>query len=215
MSDGLILWGRKTSANVQKVMFALEELGLDYEQREVGGKFGGLDSPDYGAMNPNRLVPSFQDGNLTLWESHAIVRYLAATHGQGTLWPEFARERALADQWTDWTATTLQPAWISVFFAVVRTAPSKRDPQKVGATVDAANKAFAIMDAQLAKTPFLAGDHLTYADIVASAGLYRWTTMDIERAGTPHVDAWHERLKQRPAFRTAIEVPYDDLVVKD
>nr|WP_295885848.1 glutathione S-transferase [uncultured Devosia sp.] len=123
MSLELTLWGRASSANVQKVLWALGELGLAYEHRLVGGPHGGLDDPHYRAMNPNGLVPTLQDGDLVLWESHAILRYLAATYGADMLWRDDVRERAIVDQWTDWTATTFQPAWISVFWLFVRTPP--------------------------------------------------------------------------------------------
>lgn len=208
---GIKLWGRNTSSNVQKVLWTLRELDLPFEHVVVGGKHGGLDTPAYGAMNPNRLVPVIEDGDLVLWESHAIVRYLAASYGAGTLWPEHPRERALVDQWTDWTASTYLPAWSSVFWAVVRTPAAQRDPGKIASGVAATHQALAIMDAQLARTPFLAGDSLTYADIVAGVTLYRWTTMEIERQPMPHVEAWHQRLNQRPAYAETVNTSYDDL----
>ena len=117
----ITLWGRISSANVQKVRWALAELGLAYEHIPVGGKYGGNREPAYLALNPNGLVPTLRDGDLVLWESHAILRYLAATYGAGSLWPESPSARAIVDQWTDWTATTFQPAWIGAFWQVVRT----------------------------------------------------------------------------------------------
>lgn len=211
MDEGIKLLGRITSANVQKAMWALEELGAPYEQTEMGGKFGGLDTPDYLAMNPNSLVPTLKDGDLVLWESHAIIRYLAAKYGAGTLWPESPEDRAPVDQWTDWTAMRFQPAWIDVFMAVVRTPADKRDAHKIQAAVDAAEACFAIMDKQLDKTPFLAGDDLTYADIAAGVAMHRWTTMEIERRSFPAVQAWHGRLMARPAFVKTVNTSYDDL----
>ena len=123
----ITLWGRSSSANVQKVVWALEELGVSYEHVPLGGKYGGNDTPEYLAMNPNGLVPTLRDGALVVWESHAIVRYLAAQYGAGSLWPADPRERTLVDQWTDWTATTYQPAWIGVFWLVVRTPAENHD----------------------------------------------------------------------------------------
>jgi glutathione S-transferase len=215
MADELVLWGRRTSANVQKPMWALAELGVPHEQREVGGKYGGLDSPEFVAMNPNKVVPVLQHGDLVLWESNAIVRYIAATWGSGSLWPVEPRKRAVADQWTDWTATTIQPAWTAVFVRLVRTAPSKRDPQAITAAVAAANALFAILDEALARTPYLAGNQLTYADIIAGVSLYRWYDMDIQRRALPHVEAWHARLRERTAFRNTVEVSYADLAAHD
>src|SRR5690349_16958947 len=123
----ITVWGRLDSVNVQKVVWALGELGLAYEHVPAGGKFGGLDAPAYRAMNPNGKVPTLRDGELVVWESHAIVRYLAATYGAGTLWPADPKARAITDQWTDWTATTFQPAWIEVFWKFVRTPKVEHD----------------------------------------------------------------------------------------
>ncbi|HUV32921.1 MAG TPA: glutathione S-transferase family protein [Devosiaceae bacterium] len=214
MAEGIKLLGRKSSANVQKVMWALEELGLDHEQIELGGQFGGLDTPEYKAMNPNSLVPTLQDGDFVLWESHAIVRYLAAKYGTGSLWPENIRARALADQWTGWTSARFQPAWIGVFVAVVRTSPASRSPETIAKLTADTHACFAIMDAQLAKTPFLAGAVLTYADIVAGVEMYRWTTMQVDRGSFPAVEAWHRRLLERPAFVAAVNIDYSDLVAR-
>jgi glutathione S-transferase len=207
-ADGITLYGRKTSSNVQKTVWALEELRLPYAQIELGFNFGGLDTPDYLAMNPNGLVPTLKHGELVLWESHAIIRYLAASFGAGNLWPEAPKARAIADQWTDWTATRFGPAWTEVFWAVERTKPEARNKAGIARAVAAANACFRILDAALAKTPYLAGDHLTYADVAAGVSLYRWYAMDIAREATPNVDAWHERLKGRPAFVKAVCVDY-------
>lgn len=215
VSDELILWGRKSSANVQKPLWLIEEIGVAYERRDVGGRFGGLDTPQYGRMNPNRLIPVLQHGDLTLWESHAIVRYLAAVFSSGAIWPEDPRVRAEVDRWTDWTATTFQPAWVGAFWQVVRTPESKRDKAAIEEAIKRTNACFAIMDAALAAHPFLAGEGLSYADIVAGVSLYRWYTMDIERAPFAHVEAWYKRLQERPAFKRGAMVDYSELVARE
>ncbi|WP_052731856.1 glutathione S-transferase family protein [Devosia geojensis] len=208
----ITLWGRANSANVQKTMWALEELGLDYEHVPLGGSYKGLDNPAYLALNPNGLVPTLQDGDLTVWESHATVRYLAAAYGAGTLWPQDVRERAIADQWTDWTATTYQPAWVKVFWSAVRTPVEQQDLVIIADGLAATGKCLAILDRQLDARPFLAGGSLTYADIVAGVSLYRWFTMEIERPAAPNVARWYERLSEREAFRKAVMVSYAELV---
>jgi glutathione S-transferase len=208
----ITLWGRETSSNVQKVRWALAELGLAYEHVPLAGKYGGNKTAEYLAMNPNGLVPTIRDGDFVLWESHAILRYLAAEYGAGSLWPKGPRERALVDQWTDWVATTYQRGWIDTFWGFVRTPVAQRNMEQIAKNIAYAERCFTIMDGQLAKTPFLAGDRLTYADIAAGVGMYRWTTMDIERQVHPNVARWHERLKARPAFRDMVEVDYSELV---
>lgn len=208
----ITLWGRSSSINVQKVLWALGELGLAYDHIPLGGKYKGNDTPEYLAMNPNGLVPTLRDGDLIVWESHAIVRYLAATYGAGSLWPEAPRVRGVSDQWTDWTATTFQPAWISVFWQVVRTPKAQQDPERIVAAVQQTNRLFGIMATRLAASPFLGGEQPSYADIVAGASLHRWTTMPVDRAAAPAIEAWHQRLDLRPAFTKAICVSYEELV---
>ena len=206
--------GRLSSANVQKVVWTLAELGVAYDHTAVGGKYGGNDTPEYLAMNPNGLVPTLRDGDLTLWESHAIVRYLAASYGEGRLFPADPRARAIIDQWMDWVATTFQPAWLGVFALVVRTPVEKHDKAAIAKAVAVANRCFGMLDARLAETPFVSGAELGYADIAAGVSLYRWTTMGIDAQRFSHVEAWHARLSEREAFRNSVNVDYEELRVR-
>ena len=206
------LWGRSSSVNVQKVMWALEEVGVAHGHVQLGGKFGGLDDPAYRAMNPNGKVPTLRDGDTVVWESHAIVRYLAGAYGAGTLWPTAARDRALADQWTDWTATTFQPAWIDLFWRFVRTPVPQHDKAAIGNALFACYSAYALLDQRLGAAPWLAGHDFSYADIVAGVSMHRWMTMAIQRPDMPNLSAWYERLRQRAGYRRAVEVSFADLV---
>ena len=208
----ITLWGRLNSANVQKVSWLLEELDLAYEHVPLGGPFAGNNDPDYLALNPNGLVPTLRDGDLVLWESHAIVRYLTATYSKGKLWPEDPRDRAIVDQWTDWTASTFQRGWITLFWLIVRTPRDQHDAAAISRALADTNAALRLMDRRLEASPFLGGDTFTYADVVSGVAMYRLATMGIDRADVPNVDAWHERLRQRPAFRKMVEVSYDDLI---
>lgn len=208
--DKLRLWGRRTSANVQKAVWALEEVAVGYEIEERGGRFGGLDDPAYLAMNPNGFVPTLRDGDLTLWESGAIVRYLCARYGDD-LYPTDPKARAISDQWAEWSQTRYQPAWISVFWKTYRTRPERRDHAAISAALSEAGKCFAILDRRLRASPFLAGEFLTYADIFVGTGLFRWFGMDIDRPETPAVAEWYERLKSRKGYQIGVMVPYDEL----
>ena len=208
----ITLWGRLSSGNVQKVVWALEELELPYAHVPLGGSFKGNDTPEYLGMNPNGLVPTLRDGDLTMWESHAIVRYLSAEYGSGLLFPMEARDRAVVDQWTDWTATTFQPAWIGLFWLKVRTPVAQQDAAAIGKALAASVRCFEMMEKRLSQVQYLGGNELTYADIVAGAAMFRWSTMEIERPPLPHVDAWHARLSERAAFRKAINISYEELV---
>ena len=166
-------------------------------------------------MNPQGLVPTLRDDDLVLWESHAIVRYLAAKYGAGTLWPERVADRAEADRWTDWTATTLQPAWMDTFYRFYRTAPAERDAAAIAKSREVAERTFALMDGRLAETRYLAGDQLTYADIVAGIPMFRWTTMGLEnRRSFANVERWHAELRARPPYRETVEIDYSELAGK-
>lgn len=125
----LKIWGRLTSVNVQKVMLAVRELALPHTFIEAGGPFGVVDTPEYAKINPNRTVPAIDDGGFVLWESNAIVRYLAARYGAGTLWPEDVCLRADADRWMDWQTTEWQGAMVPAFLGLIRTPkPSATTP---------------------------------------------------------------------------------------
>lgn len=208
----ITLWGRDSSANVQKVRWTLGELGLAYEHIPLGGKYGGNHTPEYLRLNPNGLVPTLRDGDLVLWESHAIVRYLAAEYGAGSLWPESPAARSVVDQWTDWTATTFQPAWIAAFWQVVRTPKEQHNPAAITKALGETEKCLSIMDERLARSTYLGGDELTYADVAAGVAMFRWSTMDIARGSHRALAAWHGRLRERAAFRDAVEIDYGELV---
>lgn len=212
LSRNLVLWGRASSANVQKTLWALEELGLPYEHHLVGGAYGGLDDPQYRVLNPNGLVPTLQDGDLTVWESHATLRYLAGAYGRDTLWRHDPRERAIVDQWTDWTASTFQPGWIAVFWLLVRTPPEQHDAKAIAAAHARTVAALRILDANFAHRDYVAGNRLSYADIAAGVALYRWFTMDIDRPAMPGIENWYRRLQQQEAFRKVVMVSYAELV---
>ena len=192
--------GRPNSINVQKVMWAVGELGLAHRRLDVGGPFGGNDTADYRAMNPNGLVPTLVDGDAVVWESHSCVRYLAALHGAGGLWPENAAERSLADRWMDWTLGAL-PAMTPVFWGLIRTPEAERDMAAIHRAAEAVGKVWAILDGHLAARDFVAGSAFTMGDIPVGAMYGRYVRLPaIELASLPHCDAWLERLKGRPAF---------------
>lgn len=211
----LKIWGRKTSSNVQKVMWAIGELGLAHERVDVGGTFGKLDTPDYGKMNPNRLVPVLQDGALTMYESNAIVRYIAATYGKGSLAPADPTMHAKADQWMDWQATTLAPEiGGGLFLPLVRTAAKDRNMAAVEAAAKRAGDKLAILDAALAGSQFVIGPSLTMADIPVGMMLYRYYTMPVPiRPSLPNVERYYKTLGERPAYREHVMVDWKPLLV--
>jgi glutathione S-transferase len=197
----LKIWGRKTSSNVQKAMWAVGELGLTHERIDIGGPFGMNKEPKYLAMNPNGLVPTLEeDDGFLLWESNSVVRYLAGKHG-GALEPADAKARALASQWMDWQLSVLGPAITPAFWGLIRTPPEKRDQTAIKASQDKSTEAAKILDAQLARTEYLAGSAFSYGDIPAGVMVYRYRQLVPERPAFPSLERWYAAIAQRKAFQ--------------
>ena len=195
----LKILGRKTSGNTQKVLWCCDELGIAYEREDVGREFGRNHEPAYLALNPNGRIPTMLDDGFVLWESNAIVRYLCARHGMGTLFPPELQRRADMERWMDWQQTTLRPHFHALFNALQSAVPP--GAAALESLTKALHDAWKILDAQLAKQPFIAGDNLTMADIPFCYIVNRWYKLPVAHGGFPHVKAWFDRLCERPAFR--------------
>ena len=208
----LTVWGRRSSFNVQKVLWLVGELHLAHDHIPAGGSFGGLDAPAFRAMNPHGRVPVIQDNDTVLWESHAILRYLAARHSEGDLWARDPADRARVDGWMDWSQTSLQPDFLNgVFWGYFRTPEAQRDWPAIRRSLDRCAAHFRLLDGMLAEQLFLTGDRLSLADIPIGTSLYRYFELDLDRPNLPNVTAWYRRLQQRPAYRTHVMVPFDEL----
>lgn len=203
----LRIWGRISSVNVQKVVWAADELGLAYERLDAGGAFGIVATPEYRRMNPNSLVPVVEDEGFVLWESNAIVRYLAAKHASGTLWPDDLCRRADIDRWMDWQATTFTPAMRDAFWQLVRTPPEKRDAAAIEASRAASEKAAAVLEAHLAGREFAAGEAFSPADIVLGCAAHRWLNLPLAREPRPGMQRWYASLKARPGAKQVLSTP--------
>jgi len=203
----LKIWGRTNSVNVKKALWAAEELGLRYERIDAGMQFGVTRTPEYRRMNPNSLVPTIEDDGFVLWESHTIVRYLAAKHAAGTLWPTDPRVRADAERWMDW-AFTLQNAMRDVFWGLIRTPLEKRDAKAIEAGAKrSAELLGSVLEPALAGKDYLTGMSFTMGEIPLGCEVQRWMRVPIERPRLPNVEAWFERLRARPAFLKIVDVP--------
>jgi glutathione S-transferase len=196
----LRILGRKTSSNVQKVLWLCGELGLPFEREDVGGPFGRNNAPEYLALNPNGLVPTIDDNGFVLWESNAIVRYLCAKHAMGSLYPQDLARRADADRWMDWQQTTLAPPMGVLFRGLLKSPPDAIAPAEMGAAMQKAIAAWRILDAQLARHPYVAGDELTMGDIALGNAVHRWFILPRERPELARVTQWYTRLRERPAY---------------
>jgi glutathione S-transferase len=197
----LKVWGRKTSSNVQKVMWAIGDLGLAHERVDIGGPFGGNKEPAYLAMNPNGLVPTLEDGDVMLWESNTIVRYLAAKHGAGKLEPADPAAHARASQWMDWQLSVAAPAIFGAFWGLIRTPPEKRDAAAIATSQAKTTDAMKIFDAALAKRAFAAGDSFSMGDIPVGIMVYRYWQLVPERPPLPNLQRWYAAIEKRPGFR--------------
>jgi glutathione S-transferase len=202
----LRIWGRPNSINVQKVLWTAAELGLDLTLIQTGGAFGGTDSAEFRRMNANGLVPVIDDDGFVLWESNSIVRYLAAKHGGG-LYPEDLRARASAERWMDWQSIELWRAIGPVFHSLVRTRPEGLDDAGLERAVALSETRVGIAEAQLGRHDFIDGDVFGMADIPIGATLARWTKLPREAQPCPNVRAYLDRLRERPAFRSHVDLP--------
>ncbi len=206
---GLMLkvWGRTNSINVQKVMWLVGELDLEHERVDVGGPFGGLDQPDYVVMNPTSRIPTIDDDGFTMWESHAIVRYLAAKYASGSWCPSNAPDRARADQWMDWSYNGVYQNLIAAFLGLYRTPEDERDNDVISKALHICGRELRVLDSHLGSRQFVLGDEISMGDIPIGCITYRWYAMDIERPYLPHLESWYARLQERPAFREHAMIP--------
>ncbi len=209
----ITVWGRKTSGNVQIVMWAIAELGLPCERLDVGGAFGGNDTAEYLARNPTGLVPTIRDRGVDLWESAAIVRYLGAAYGDERFWPRDPLQRARLDTWAEWSKTSFQPTLLpGIFWQLVAKRPEDRDEKLIAASVATMKKLAAMIDARLCEAgDYLGGDAPCFADILFGTLLYRYFTLDFDKAAAPHLEAYYRRLTRRPAYAEHVMVSYDSL----
>jgi glutathione S-transferase len=205
------IWGRRNSFNVQKVLWLADELGLAYEHVPAGGSFGGLDTPDFRARNPHQKIPVLEDDEVIVWESHAILRYIAARYGNGTIWSSDPAVEARSDRWVEWSSTTLLPAFTRLFWRFFRTPEAQRNAAAIEEAREETARFYAMLDEVLASQPYVAGAHLTLADIAAGTSLYRWFNLDLARPSLPHVEAWYRRLQTRPAYQTNVMVSFEEL----
>lgn len=203
----LKIWGRRDSFNLQKVMWCVAELGIPFQRIDAGGAHGVTDTDAYLALNPNGRVPTIDDDGFILWESNAIVRYLAARHGMGTLCPDAPRQRADADRWMDWQSATMGAVMRPLIITMFRTKPEDRDAEATRRQLDAAGRLWTMLDAHLSDREFVTGNDFSMADIPLGTYAYRWFSVTDSRPDLPRLEAWYQRLCDRPAYREHVLLP--------
>jgi glutathione S-transferase len=203
----LKIWGRTTSSNVQKVLWTCAELNIKYDRVDHGGPFGGNRDPEYLKLNPNGLVPTVIDGDLVMWESNTICRYLCATRNGDSLYPRDLAARTLVERWMDWQLSVIGGPMGVLLPGLIRSTPETRDPAAIEAARRRAITAWEIVDDAVASQPYLGGQSLSLAEIVMGTHIYRWFNYPVERPNLPHLRAWYERFSDRPAFKAHIVMP--------
>jgi len=192
----LKLLGRVTSINVRKVLWALDELGLAYEREDWGLPLRDPNVPEFLALNPNGQIPVLVEGEFVLWESNAILIYLAEREGR--LLPEQLELRALALQWLAWQASELNPPWGYAVNALIRKTPGYDDPAKVTESMAKWGGKMEILETALAGRDFI-GSGFSIADIALGLSVHRWMAMPVEKKELPAVADYYERLMSREA----------------
>ena len=213
----LKIWGRRSSSNMQALMWCVGELGLEFDRTDAGFTYGVVDTPEYRAMNPNGTVPTVIDGdNPPLWETGAILRYLAGKYGSDAFWPKDPYARADVDRWAEWSKINIASNYTApVFWRTVRTAPSRRDPAAIDDALRKLGVFLDVAETHLAHQRYLADDHFTLADIQFGHCLYRYFDIDIDRADRPNLRRYYETLADRPAYREHVMISYEELRVTD
>ena len=214
----LHMWGRLSSINVRKVIWAAQELGVPFTRTDAGAAFGVTKTPEYLQRNPNALVPLMEDDGFVLWESNAIVRYLCAKHSTGQLYPADLQERFDAERWMDWQQTTFNSAGRESFIQLIRTPPEARKPEAVRASVAATARVMAMLDAHLAGRVWMQGERFGMADIPLGCEMHRWWGMPDAGfaaigaprkplADYPNVARWWAVIQARPGIRGVLDQP--------
>ena len=205
------LWGRKNSYNVQKVLWVLDELEIEYTHRDVGSEAGDLETPEFLQLNPRARGPGRVDDDSVIWESNTIVRYLCAAHGENLLWPDNPVQRSYADRWMDWELATLQPDFMDLFWGYYRKPQNKRDSGQIEISKVRCEQHFAMLDSHLKHHDYLAGETFSMGDIPAATSLYRYFEMGIAVEKPANLMAWYQRLSARRAFQQTIMTDFSEL----
>jgi glutathione S-transferase len=203
----LHIWGRLSSLNVRKVVWAAQEVGVPFTRSDAGMAFGVVNTPAYRALNPNGQVPTLKDGELLLWESNVIVRYLCARYAPDTLYPQDLAQRFDAERWMDWQQTTFNGPGGPAFVQWIRTAPEQRNAATIAKSVAATEPLLALLDAHLSHQAFMAGAHFSMADIPLACDVHRWLGLPQPRPQWPHLERWFHAIMQRPAIRGVLDLP--------
>ena len=202
----LQIWGRISSINVKKVVWAAQELSLNFDRHEAGGVHGVVKTPEYVALNPNSQIPVMEDADYVLWESNVITRYLCAKHSPGNLYPTDLQERFDAERWMEWQQTMVNPASRNGFWHLIRLPADQRDPALIAQSNAAVELLMAMLDGHLATHSFMVGERFTMADIPLGCEVQRWFSLPQTREKRPNIERWFATLLARPAAAGVLDL---------
>jgi len=210
LANKIKIWGRTSSGNVKKTLVVADELGVPYERIDAGMHFGVVDTPEYRSLNPNGRIPTIQDGDVVLWESNSICRYLCMQYGGEAIYPADPAARAGIDRWLDWLLSTVIPLDVPVFWGTIRTPPEKQDKAAIAEAAKKLGAAFGILDAQLSGKKFLGGERYMLSDLILGIFAHRYlANPHIERPDQPNLKAWYERMRVLPVYKKHVDFPLE------
>ena len=210
------LWGRKSSINVQKVLWCLAELGLqegkDFERIDAGLHFGINRTPEFLAINPNGLVPTLQDGDLVLWESNTILRYLVRQYDKLKRFPVDITSQYQSEKWMDWQLGTMWPSLRIAFLGLTRTPENERNYAVIHKAYQDTNALLALLDQQLANQSYCSGDSFNIGDIPLALCVSRWILLNETfpeqtglRLSLKNVEVWMQRIEAETKYSVVAE----------
>jgi glutathione S-transferase len=202
----ITIYGRTTAWNVRKVLFFLEDVGIPYERLDYGRGFSPTNTPEFLALNPNAMVPVLADGSTVIWESHTILRYLAAKNGPESYYPSNLERRAQCDQWLDWKIAHVSPAIRPLFFRHFLKMGEFTDREVQEGEAECA-KLFTILDRQLGKTgAYVTGPDITVADSSIGMAVHRWLNLPLKRPSLAHVERYYAALSRLPSYEKTVKI---------
>jgi glutathione S-transferase len=210
------LWGRKSSINVQKVLWCLAELGLkegkDFERIDAGMQFGIVRSPEFLKLNPNGLVPTLEDDDLVLWESNTIMRYLASQYDKNKRFPSSIATQFNSEKWMDWQVGTLWPVLRPTFIGLTRVPEAEQDHAGIQKAYQDTNQLFALLNQTLESKTYCSGEQFHIGDIVLALCVHRWILLNEtfpkqtgERANLKNINRWLKQLEAETYFQEFAE----------
>ena len=198
----LVIYGRKSSANVQKVHWICNEGGIEFKSINIGGKYGGHTSPEFKRINPNSTIPVLKDENFIIYESNAIIRYISDKYD--IIRTDKSETIALNNQWIDWASLVFGLQCSTYTLHNLLLPIEKRNTTLAFETKEKIFSSFEILDNQLNKNEFILGDKLNLADIPIGCWLHRCIILDLQLSKFKHLENWYKKLKHRNAFQTAV-----------